>query len=387
MRPRWGFAVCSLLVVLWCLGVHGLGCAPGTAPSYGIATGKVVEEATGAGLPGAFVVLAGHETGTDSEGVFEIERIDVPESGEWSLSASLDGYRTYDAAFSFSSPGDLALELAPVDNRDTAGTLDGAIVSATDGTPLGPAKVTVSTLVGETVVDTQTTHSSTAGNWQMSGVSIGQCRVETTMPGWLPDLREVYVYPGQGSNRILEIELVEGTSRVTVTGRVFDVETQAVLAGAVVGDDESARTVTTDADGAFSLPGVLVGTRTFRATATGYDPTFVTTMILGTPEPVAIGMARSTGGPPVAPGTVGGRVTLADDGSPAGVRVALYRAAGGAQLESRTLDETGVFGFFVAPGAYKLVVSLSGYQTAQVPVAYAFGVPVRNLWIELEKTP
>jgi hypothetical protein len=384
VKSRWCLALSCFLLMLWCL---AMGCSPSVQPSYGIATGKVTEEGTSAALEGAYVVLAGYETSTDSEGAFLIDSVPVPESGEWSLSATLDGFRTYDKPFVFSAPGDLAVVLSPVDNRDTAGTLDGIVRAAGSGEPLGPAEVTVSTLVGATVIDKQTSHTSYQGNWQMSGIAIGQCRVEVTLEGWLPDMRLVTVYPGQGSNPLLEIELVEGTSRVTVTGRVFDVETQEVLAGAVVGDDESARTVTTDATGAFSLPEVLVGTRTFRATATGYDPTFVTTMVLAEPDPLTIGMARASGGPPGVPGTVAGHVTLVGGASPAGAIVRLRPQTGTQVLETRTLDETGAFGFLVAPGTYRLEVTKAGYQTARITARYDFGVPVRDLTVRLTPTP
>lgn len=384
MKQQWCLAVSCFLLMVWCL---AMGCSPSVQPSYGIASGKVTEAGTSAALEGAYVVLAGYETSTDSEGSFLIDSVPVPESGEWALSATLDGYRTYDQPFVFTAPGDLAVTLSPVDNKDTAGTLDGVVRAAGSGEGLGPAEVTVSTLVGGTTIDKQTSHTSLTGNWQMSGIAIGQCRVEVTLDGWLPDLRLVNVYPGQGSNRLLEIELVEGTSRVTVTGRVFDVETQEPLAGAVVGDDESARTVTTDTSGTFSLPEVLVGTRTFRATASGYDPTFVTAMVLAEPAPLTVGMARASGGPPGAPGTIGGHVTLVGGASPTGAVVRLRAQTGTQVLETRTLDETGAFGFLVAPGTYRIEAALTGYQTAQVTVRYDFGVPVRNLVVRLTPTP
>jgi hypothetical protein len=375
----------SLLGLLVLLVMHWAGCAMSAPPAYGIASGRVSEETTDAALDGAFVVLAGYETSTDSEGAFMIDPIEIPtESGEWYLTASHDGYRTYDETFNFSSPGDLALQLARVDSTDTAGTLDGIVRSATTLEGLGYAEVTVSTLVGGTVIDQQTAHTSTLGNWQISGIAIGQCRVQVTLEDWLPDVRLVDVYPGQGSNPLLKIDLVEGTSRVTVTGRVFDVETQDPLVGAVVGDDESDHTTTTGADGSFALTEVLVGERIFHASATGYDPSFVSALILATPDPITIGMAKATGGPPGVPGTVAGTVSLKGGASPEGVKVTLLRRPSGASVDSMTVDATGAFGFLVKPGSYEVVVTKSGYQTARLNVDYVFGVPIRNLAIQLQ---
>jgi len=359
-------------------------CSVNVGDTIAIATGRVRESGTEAPIEGAFVVLAGYERVTDADGMFMIEGLVVPESGEGTFSVSRDAYRTFDGEFLFDAPGDLIIDLEPVPNVQLAGTLDGSVHGATGGDPVAGAEITVKSIVGTSIVDEQTTHTSALGNWQVSGVGIGLARVEAVVDGYLPAQVDVEVAPGQASNRFLALEVIEGTSRVTIAGRVFDIETQEPIVGAVIGDDESDRTVLTDAQGAYTLTEVLVGNRTFSATAEGYDPAFVSLLVLAEPGPVNIGMASASDTPPPPAGTVAGTVTVTGAESNAGVGMNLRDAASGALLEHTTTDASGACGFLVKPGAYKLEAVLSGYATATVTVTYVFGAPVQDIHLTLQ---
>ncbi len=381
LRARCG-ATLALLVAS--AGLWAPACSVNVGDTIAIATGRVREAGTEAAIEDAFVVLAGYERVTGADGMFLIEGLVVPETGEAALSVSRDGYRTFDSDFLFDAPGDLIIDLEPVANVQLAGTLDGSVNAVTSGEPVAGAEVTVKSIVGTSVIDAQTAHTSALGNWQVSGIGIGLARVEAVVDGYLPAQVDVEIAPGRASNRFLALEVVEGTSRVTIAGRVFDIETQEPIVGAVIGDDESDRTVTTDAAGNYTLTEVLVGNRTFSATAEGYDPAFVSLLVLAEPGAVNIGMASASDTPPPGAGSVAGFVTVQGAETNAGVGVNLRDAATGELLERMTTGESGAFGFLVAPGDYKVEAVLSGYATASVTVTYSFGVPVRNIQLTLQ---
>jgi len=362
------------------------GCsAPGVDPQYAIASGRVAEAGTDAPLKGAFLVLGGEEAFTDEDGLFLIEHIVIPATKQSTLTASCDKYRTYDEVFRFDAPGDLKITLDPVSDPEASGTLDGVVRDDSTELGIGGAEVTVRMLIGGDVIDTQRAHSSNAGNWQVSGIPIGTANVQAIAPRYLPAEVDLEVEPGRASNPIVYLDLVEGTRRVTVTGQVFDVETREPVPGVEVTEDEGDASSITDETGAYSLENVLVGQRTFRAVAEGYDPAFVTVLILADPPPVNIGVARASGEPPPPPGTIAGKATVQGAETNAGVSLVL-RDRFAAIVARATTGETGAFGFLVPPGTYTLIAALTGYEQTQVEVTYVFGAPVTDLELVLVPT-
>jgi hypothetical protein len=359
-------------------------CAPTVGEQWAIASGQVSEAGTAAPIDNAFVVLAGHEVYSDEDGSFFIERIPVPEDPESVVTVSRDRFRTFDAAFRFDAPGDLQVQLQPVSNPAASGTLDGTVRNDVTEEGIQGAEVTVRVESGIQVLDEQTAHTSMQGNWQVSGIPIGEVVVEAVADGFLPASETVNILAGRASNPLVVLDLTEGTSKVEVAGRVFDVESREPIADAVITDDREEATATSDADGNFVLTDVLVGQRTFRANADGYDPSFVTTLILADPDPLTIGMAKASGDPPPSPGTIAGTVTLAGAESPEGVRVILKDGASGATIDALDTDETGAFAFLVGPGGYSLTFLVDGYEPVTLEVDLEFGIPQRDIAVTLE---
>lgn len=379
----------SAIVALACLAaaLAAAGCAPTVGEQWAIADGTVVESGTGAPIDGAFIVLAGYEVYSDDLGGFFIDRIPIPKDPESTLTVSRDRFRTYDAPFLFSAPGDLRIQLTPVTNPDASGTLDGLVRNDASEEPIPGAEITVRIMSGIQVLDEQRAHASSLGNWQVSGIPIGDAVVQAVADGFLPDEEVVTVLPGRASNRLVVLDLTEGTARVQVSGRVFDVESGEPIRGATVTDDREEATGTTDADGKYVLPDVLVGQRTFRANAEGYDPSFVTALILADPGPVEIGMARAAGEPPPSPGTIGGRVTLRGAETHDGVRVVLRDRTTDTIVGAMDTGETGDFAFLVPPGSYALSFLKGGYQPAALEIDLEFGLPQRGIRVELAPAP
>jgi hypothetical protein len=377
-------AVVSLLCPITAL--VAFGCAPTVGEQWAIAKGTVVESGTAAPIEGAFIVLAGYEIYSDAQGGFLIDHIPIPEDPESTVTVSCDRFRTYDAAFLFDAPGTLDVQLLPVVNPDASGTLDGMVRNDATEEPLAGAEVAVRILSGIQVLDEQKAHTSFQGNWQVSGIPIGEAVVQAVADGFLPAEQVITVLPGRASNPLVVMDLTEGTARVEVRGKVFDVESGEAIAGATVMDDREETTATTAADGTYTLPEVLVGQRTFRANAEGYDPSFVTALILADPAPVEIGMARASGEPPPPPGTIAGHVRLQGADTHEGVRVVLRERGTNAIAGAMDTDESGAFAFLVPPGSYVLSALKDGYEPATLDVDLSFGLPQRGLRLELAVT-
>lgn len=373
----------SLVVLGLALTLATPGCAPTVGEQWAIASGTVTESGTGAPIEGAFVVLAGHEAYSDAQGAFLIDRIPVPDGGESSITVSCDRFRTYDETFLFDAPGDLNVQLTPVTNPAASGTLDGMVRNDATEAAIAGAEVAVRVMSGIQVLDEQKAHTSLQGNWQVSGIPIGDVVIQAVADGYLPTEQTTTVLPGRASNPLVVLDLTEGTARVTVTGRVFDVESGEPIQGATVVDDREEATGATAEDGTYVLTEVLVGQRTFRANAEGYDPSFVTALILADPAPVDIGMARAAGDPPGPPGTIAGTVTLKGADTHEGVRVVLRDRVTNVVVGSLETDGTGAFAFLVRPGSYTLSFTKDGYGPQTLDIDLLFGLPQRDIAVEL----
>ncbi len=363
-----------------------LGCGARPGGTFGVAVGKVVDAATKQPIAGALVVIY-HEATTGDDGTFEIRDIPLPDY-DVPLTVSCENYRVFDTMLNFAAGADLNIELQPVDDPNRYGTIDGDVVQYRPGeepeeVPLAEVEVKVTVTSGGIVVDEQTAHTSARGRFQVSGVPVGRATVSAAVEGFLPDVQEVLVLPERGSTHAVHLKLVSGETRVTVTGRVFDIETQEPIAGAIVGSDESERTVATDENGMFALPDVLVGERTIRATASGYDPGFVTVLVLANPEPIEIGLARATGGPPPAPYNISGRCVAGEGEDNSGIAVTLTNRDTGQVVGTMTTGADGEFRFLAPPGRYRITAQKSGFRPQAVDIELLPGGQVSGIELRL----
>lgn len=164
------------------------------------------------------------------------------------------------------------------------------------------------------------------------------------------------------------IELVPLGSTTTVQGVVRDENFQPI-AGAVV--TIGGVSGTTDANGAFSISGVAVGTQVVAASAEGYQSTSFTTEISPDMEPLTIVLFSGTATPPGLPYNLAGTVTLADAADASGVTVTLLRTDGQTVVDTFVTDSNGEYQFLEPPGTYIVRVTKQGYvgqeRTVTIP--------------------
>jgi len=368
-----------------CLALCALGgCAPREFQTYAVAIGRVVVYGTDPAEPvaDAVVVLSGLQTRTDAEGGFRFDDIPV-ESMNTYLTVSRDGYRTIDEGLNLQSAGDLVVALHAVADELQAGTINGQLTNSSTDEPLAQIPVTATVERLGTVVDQQTAHTSSEGKFQISGIPVGETSVTATLEGYIPAKQVVTVLPGQGSNRFINLKLTPGTARVPVRGTVVDVKTREPLAGVLVAVDESTDTATTDSAGAFTLSSVLVGVRTFSATLQGYDPAYVSALILAESDPIQIQMSSISEDPPPTAYNIGGNVTVEGLASAAGVTV-VVTPVGASSPAARYIIERGTwYGVLVPAGDYVVRASLPGFDAAEVTVSILPGEVRRDVDLTL----
>jgi len=383
MRPPTGRVLAWTLSALAGLCVL-TGCGPREFEPYAIAVGKVIVEGSDPAEPvaGADVVLAGVRAtpemrgeavgtglaaGTADDGSFVINPIPLTRLDVF-ISVSRDGYRTFDTDLNLQKSGDLTIELTVVEDELQAGTINGSTVDFETGEPLAQIEVKAIVESGGLVVDEQKAHTALDGLFQISGIPVGEAVIQASIEGYIPARETVLVLPSQASNRFVELQLAPGTLRVTLAGRVFDIETQEPVEGAIIGTDESTDTTVSSADGTFELPGVLVGDRIINASRPGYDPLFLTIVVLAENAPLELGMAPASDDPPVPVFTIGGTITVQSTTDASGVSVVLVNS-GGDVVGRLTTESNGRYGFFVPAGTYTVRATLPGFGAQEATVS------------------
>jgi hypothetical protein len=216
----------------------------------------------------------------------------------------------------------------------TPGTLTGTVTDSATSSPI--QGVTVSYAGGSTTTDAN-------GNYTLSNVMPGEVLVTFSKTGYATVSRTQAV--AGGSSTTLNVALAPPG---TITGKVTDSSTGTGIAGAIV--SYPGGTVTTAADGAYTIANIASGSQKLVASADGYNSSAeqvvnvpangtVTANIALTPKPTYLaGEVRDRATNETIPG-----VTI---------------SAGGV---STTTDAFGRYQLFVPPGTYNVSASKSGY--------------------------
>src|SRR3990172_9001275 len=143
-----------------------------------------------------------------------------------------------------------------------------------------------------------------------------------------------------------------------IVGNVVDAVTTAPIAGATISADPGGFTITTGADGSYTLP-VPAGDYTVTASATGYDSSSQpVTVVDGGATPANFSLQSTTTG---GNGIIFGFVNDEEDNALEGVTVTLD---GVEHSESVETDEEGFYQFGnLSTGDYTLTYEKDGFQT------------------------
>lgn len=237
---------------------------------------------------------------------------------------------------------------------ETAFTIEGVVSS--DMGPLSGVAVTL----GE---ESKTT--GTAGSYSFE-VAEGEYTLTFAKDGYVTQTKTVNTDDAVSGKVTLNVSMAAVQKEyVVISGKVTDAESGAALEGAVISGSALESSVTTDADGAYTLPQLEKGSYSFTVSMNGYTSQTVSVSesdITGDTYTLNI---QLTAIPAEELVTVSGTVT-ADypSGALSGVTV-----SAGTGYASTTTDDDGSYTLYLSSGDYTLIFSKEGYDEKTQSVA------------------
>ena len=245
------------------------------------------------------------------------------------------------------------------DNETPPGTETTFTIEGVVSSDLGPLSGVAVTL-GE---ESKTT--GTAGSYSFE-VAEGEYTLTFAKDGYVTQTKTVNTDDAVSGKVTLNVSMAAAQKEyVVISGKVTDAERGAALKGAVISGSALDSSVTTDSDGAYTLPQLEKGSYSFTVSMNGYTSQTVSVSesdITGTAYTLNI---QLTAIPAEELVTVSGTVT-ADypSGKLSGVTV-----SAGAGYASTTTDENGAYSLRLAEGDYTLTFSKEGYDEKTQSVA------------------
>ena len=276
------------------------------------------------------------------------------------LTATALGYVTHSEMltlnqFSYTAA---SVPMKPADVQQT-GTVSGTVTDVTTGEPIGNALVTFREL-GEDEDEAVKGFTDSAGFYTIGGIPATEVGVLGQATAYLEATATVTIIADvAGSNQPLDLQLLAGSTTITVSGLVLDLRTETPIVGAAV-EIGGRPAVTTDPDGQFSVSDVTVGQRDVVVTADGYDLYQHTITIMPGMAALRILLSRESPQPPPGPYTITGQVTLLGSTDNAGATVTAFEYDRAEVLAVTTTDAAGYYYLFVPPGHYRIEVSYGG---------------------------
>ncbi|MCY1015717.1 carboxypeptidase regulatory-like domain-containing protein [Pyxidicoccus sp. MSG2] len=235
--------------------------------SDGLVSGRVVDGKTGQPLAGAVIALgSGLSATTGADGTFSIAA--VPR-GSYSGTVGAAGYQGLNFSLMFGpgcigDMGTLTLFPEAATPSPTQLTLRGSVVDGVNGAPVSNATVRL--------VETGASVTTAAdGRFVLSGITLKDFGLAVSAAGYAPASYTMKV--GAFGEAVVELKLSPpGSSATTsnLSGLVSDADTGAPLAGAQVSVEGTELSITTGADGSYTLAGIESLEFTVKVSAVGY---------------------------------------------------------------------------------------------------------------------
>jgi hypothetical protein len=233
-------------------------------------TGRVVHAKTQVPVVGATVSLSNGATAiSDASGDFALPGV---ARGEYTLQIAASGFQNAQYVLGIPAGASGALGELPIHPADqaepaTSITLYGRVLDALSQDGLGGASV-------ELVGAGRTAAADADGNFVLDGIGSTTFQLQLSAPGYQPAGYQVTA-SGFGSisqTFALSPQSDDSLTSSALAGTVVDAATGAPIAGARVAIDALGLTATTDAAGAYTLPGVSSLQFRLGVSASGYLP-------------------------------------------------------------------------------------------------------------------
>lgn len=315
--------------------------------SPGNVTGSIVNS-SGTGLSGASVSAAGLSSTSAADGSYTLSNLPA---GQTTIQASLTGFQSGSASVTVVAA--------------TTTTAPAITLVSGSGSITGSVKSTAGTAIAGASVGfgggTATTDAN--GNYTLTGVPVGTVQLVASASGFQSSTQSVTVTGGNTSTA--NFTLAAGAATGTVTGKITNASSGAIIASATV--SWSGGSTTTNTSGIYTLTNVTAGTQNITAVKTGY---LSRTLAVG-----VTGGATSTLNIPIATaGKISVKVVTSGGAVVSGATVTIK---GGvvATTVSGSSASTGLFTTnWIPVGTYTVTVAKSGFATQTKTTTVSSGV-------------
>jgi Carboxypeptidase regulatory-like domain/CarboxypepD_reg-like domain/Prenyltransferase and squalene oxidase repeat len=338
------------------------------AGNTAVVRGSVFDASTQLPLAGAAVMLSGSATYSaisGADGTFEVDGI-AP--GSYTVGFQDAGYSSVTGALT-APAGSVTVVRQGLTPQGTyqdssPGTIIGQLVDSSTGAPVAGASLTLN---GGTSVS-----SAADGTFSFATVPRGNCQIQASASGYAARNFSFVFSAGQNGNLgSLALYAVTGTSApstLTVLGSVVDGVDNHPLSGAAVVVAQTGQTLTTDANGRFTLSGLTALNFNLTISITGYQ----TASFGGTASSFgqvsgAFALTPGSAGSPATVSTLRGKVTDAATGNP--IAGAVLAAAGTTLTTTSAAD-----GSFEIDNIQPLALSLSASAPRYATRTYTIDV-------------
>jgi len=295
---------------------------------------------------------------TDYTGTFQFEDID---SGSYTIRASMSGYTQKSVTATVSGPDPVTINIPLVKIVTT--TISGKIIDSTSGEALSGAAVRLGS-GGSASYDT----TGTDGTFSFENVPTGNHSLRASLSGYVT---KTITQSITGSDQItLDITLVK-TVTTSISGKITDSTSGAVLAGAIVRIGyANSLSDTTGSDGSYSISNVTAGNQTLRVSMNGYTSKNVNATV-NSADPLTIDISLNK----VITTTLSGVVTDSITGNK--LAGAIVRLGSGMANRTDTTDSNGLYSFEnVSTGTQMIRVTLSNYSQKYITATISNDEPV-----------
>jgi protocatechuate 3,4-dioxygenase beta subunit len=332
-------------------------CADGSGPEQTTATisGQVTDASNSQPIAGATVTSqpATSSATTDAQGNYALANVDP---GGYTVSAAKTGYQGASTSVTVTA-GQTATANLPLTLLATTGTIAGRVTDASNSQPIAGATVT-------TLPATATLTTDAQGNYTIPNVAPGGYTVNAAKSGYQNGSASATVVAGQTATANMAITPLPTTG--TISGRVTDASNSQPIAGATVSTQPATASVTTDAQGNYTISNVAPDGYTVNAAKSGYqNGSASATVVAGQIATANIALTLL----PIT-GTIVGTVTDAGNGQQvSGATVTTQPTSA-----TVTTDAQGHYTIAsVSPGSYTVTAAKNGYQSGSAAASVTAG--------------
>ena len=309
--------------------------------------GTVTDAGTGAALPGVLISDGVHQATTDAHGAYTL--VNLPVQSALTITVSLAGYATLATPVTTGAANSTAtLNVALAALPPTGGTLAGRVVDATTQAALPGVTVSVAGL-------TATTDAS--GRFTLANLPAGAAAVALSKTSYQSQTLPVTIVAN--GTLTLDNPPISLQGLGSIAGTVTNPAGQPI-AGAVV--NATAQQTTTNAQGQYTLSGLLPGAYTLGITAAGYAGATQSTTVV-TAQTATVNVVLTS-----AVATITVQVSGGDTNLPLAQAAVTLTSADQTVNQTLQTNTNGACTFTGLPAnTYTATVSAAGYVTQQSP--------------------